>query len=152
MRLGLRSVKRIVKPFTVKYKASPDLSMMSDTMDYSFQGEFILSENPKTFIQKFQDILVKPANSTKDTYLFFLLLLVSFTLLNPTESCLWNFIFVADSSIWTEICREQKAYSTCVVYCVKWRDSFIQPVFVQYPLYSRQQFRHLIPDFKDFRF
>lgn len=59
----------IVKPFTVKYNSFPDLSMMSDTMDYSFQWEFILSKNPKTFIQKFQDILMKtlPANSTKDT-------------------------------------------------------------------------------------
>lgn len=43
--------------------------MMSDTVDYSFQWEFILLKNPKTFMQKFQDVLMKtlPANSTMDT-------------------------------------------------------------------------------------
>lgn len=62
----------IVKHFTVKYNSIPDLSMMSDTMDYSFQWEFILSPNPKTFSQKIQDVLMKtfPANSTKDTWFF----------------------------------------------------------------------------------
>lgn len=59
----------IVKHFTGKYNSTPDLSVMSDTMDYSFQREFIPSENPKTFIQKFRDILMKtqPANATQDS-------------------------------------------------------------------------------------
>lgn len=32
----------IVKHFTVKYNSIPDLSMMSDTMNYSFYWEFSL--------------------------------------------------------------------------------------------------------------
>lgn len=58
----------IVKHFILKYSGIPDLNMMSDTMDYSFWWDFIFFKNPKTFIQKFQDILTLPTNTTKDTW------------------------------------------------------------------------------------
>ena len=70
---------------------------MSDTMDYSFQWEFILSENPKTFIQKFQDILVKtlPANSTKDTWFsFFFFLFLFSSLLNLSRELSLFYFFL----------------------------------------------------------
>lgn len=113
----------IVKPFTVKYNSIPDLSMMSDTMDYSFLWEFILSKNPKIFIQKFQDILMKTlsANSTKDTWFSFFLslsLALYFAELKQWIVFVLFHFFLLQTFKFEQEYAEQKVYSTCVVYCV----------------------------------
>lgn len=65
----------------IKYNGMSDLSTKSDTMDYSFQWEFILSKRKKKFIQNFQDLLMNilPDNTTTpDTCFSFFLSLALF--------------------------------------------------------------------------
>ena len=97
---------------------------MSDTMDYSFLWEFILSKNPKTFIQKFQDILMKtlPANSTRDTWFSFfkpsLSLALYFAELKEWIVFVLFYFFLLQTFKFGQEYAEQKVCSTCVVYCV----------------------------------
>lgn len=113
----------IVKHFTVKHNSMPYLSMMSDTMDYSFQWEFILPQNPKTCIQEFQGILIKTllANSTKDTWFSFFLFWL-YILLNLTnELFLCSFLYVAAFLHLDRSVQRRKYIAHVLLTVHKWR-------------------------------
>lgn len=115
--------------------------MMSDTVDYSFQWEFILLKNPKTFMQKFQDILMKtlPANSAIDTWISFFLSLLALYFAEHNQRIvflLFYFFMLQHFHIWTGA-YSRKYIAHALFLCIN--DLFIPQIFAQYPFCPRHR-------------
>lgn len=100
----------LVKHFTVKYNNSiADLSMMSDTMDYLHQWEFILSKTQKHSSRNFRTYWWRHCQLTPPRTLESLFSFPSalyFAKLNQwIIFVLFYFFMLQHFYIWTEVCR-----------------------------------------------